>query len=91
MLPEVRLLRYLQEPQSFMRGEDVLDWLGEWGEGFLSMEIAWRMEASVPGWMGRAQRPDVMGSLHASTTDQIVDGILLVGRSSPGPSNCSSM
>lgn len=54
-----------------MRAEDELDWLGEWGEGFLSMEFGWRMEASDLGWMGQVQRPNVMESLHASTTDQM--------------------
>jgi len=40
------------------------------GEGFLTMEVSCRMEAADPGWMGQAQRPNVAGFIHTSTTDQ---------------------
>lgn len=49
-----------------MRGGDVLDWLGEWEEGFLWVEDSWRVEIGVPGWIGQVQRPNVTGSLRAS-------------------------
>lgn len=49
-----------------MRGRDVLDWLAEWEEGFLSVEDSWRVEISGPGSIGQVQRPNVTESLHAS-------------------------